>query len=431
MSSFTRRALLAGSSILAGMATAAAQTPSTTLYGGGDTLSAKVYRDIFNCYSASSPGNPANVTYPTGQNALCTTPQNVNEAIANEPVGGVALTAFTTGNPAAFGSPSSTNTIAYLNSNIGVNATPYPEIEFAGSVAYLSSTQASQAASVTGGFFQIPTIASPIDLPVGQIQNVNLTTADVCNIFSGSSATSAAGQTFSEVVVRSDSAGQAFVLGDFLAQNCPANLGFTAGNGFPSNTPNWTAVFNANGNHLPLVAVSGAGGVASAVSGTSGAIGFISPDYVNPVVPGSTAYPATVNKISPVVSSSTVGGKKDEVAIRLTKLKLPKTYNPATIGQQLNDSLVAPGGKGYPIVAFAFIDTYDCYAASLDSGRVGTPAKGTALKAAIQYLYNASVKPILGSQGFDPAPAKLVKLLEGKTGPLGTSGIENSKCPKS
>ncbi len=432
-----RRVLLAGASLLAAATGARAQTPPNTLYGGGDTLSAKVYRDIFNCYSsaaqgiyASSPGNPGNVTYPTAENALCTAPQNVDETFANEPVGGVALTAFTSGNPASFGSPSTTNTIAYLNSNVGVNSTPYPEIEFAGSVAYLSSTQASEAATITGAIFQVPTIASPIDLPVGQIQNVALTTADVCNIFSGSTATSAKGQTFSEVVVRSDSAGQAFVLGDFLAQNCPANLGFNSANGFPSNTPNWTAVFNANGNHLPLVPVSGAGGMASTVANTPGAIGFISPDYVYPVVPTSTAYPVTVNKISPVVSAKTVGTKSDEVAVRLTKLKYPAKYVAATIGQQINDSLVAPGGKGYPIVGFAFIDTYSCYSASFDGGKIGTPAKGTALKAAIEYLYTAGVTPLIGSQGFDPAPAKLIKLLKSATGPFGASGIQNKKCPK-
>ncbi len=438
MSYHTRRlALLTGVSLLSAAA-AHAQTPPTTLYGGGDTLSAKVYRDVFNCYSAAaqgiyatSPGNPANVLYPVGENALCTSPQNVGEAIADEPVGGAALTAFTSGNPASFGSPSTTNTIAYLNSNVGVNATPYPEIEFAGSAAYLTSTQASQAAAITGGIFQVPTIASPIDLPVGQVQKVNLITSDVCNIFSGSASTSAGGQTFSEVVVRSDSSGQAFVLGDWLAQNCPANLGFNAANGFPSNVPNWTAVFSANGNHLPIVAVSGSGGVASTVSSTAGAIGFVSPDYVYPVVQTSTAYPVTINKISPVVSAQTVGTAKDAVATRLKKLSYPATYNAATIGQQLNDSLVAPGGKGYPIVGFAFIDTYNCYSASYDGGKVGTPAKGTALRAAIQYLYNTGVKPIIGSQGFDPAPTPLLKLLRSAAGPFGKShGIENKSCPK-
>jgi hypothetical protein len=77
------------------IAAPAAQAQSkTTLYGGGGTLAAKLYRDVFNCYStstygilASSPGNPANVTYPTGVNSACATPANKSVALAYEPVG--------------------------------------------------------------------------------------------------------------------------------------------------------------------------------------------------------------------------------------------------------------------------------------------------------------------------------------------------------
>jgi phosphate transport system substrate-binding protein len=435
--SFRLQASVSALALLAAAQAALAQTPSTTLYGGGDTLSAKVYRDIFNCYSspaqaiyATSPGNPPNVVYPTALNTYCTAPQNVAEAIANEPVGGVALSAYTTGNPANFGSPSTTNTVAYLNSSVGVNATPYPEIEFAGSAAYLTSTQAAQAAAITGGIFVVPTIASPIDLPIGKIKGANLTTADVCNVFAGATSVTSGGTHLTQVVVRSDSSSQAFVFGDWLSQNCPASLGFNAANGFPSNLPNWSAVFALNGSALPLVTALGSGGEAAAVSATSGAIGFISPDYVYPVVGTSTAFPATVNGISPVVSATTVAKAKDQVFKRLKSITYPATYNPATFGQLVNEALVAPGGSGYPIVAFAFIDTYNCYSVTYDAGRVGTPAKGTALRNVLKYFQDASITPIIGSQGFDPVPPAVKKLLNGSTGPFGKKGIQSASCPK-
>ena len=403
---------------------AQAQTPSTTLYGGGGTLAAKVYRDIFNCYSsggegvyATSPGNPANVTYPTGLNASCTSPVGANVGIGYEPVGsGAGLAAFTTGNPASFGSPSATNIIAYLNSNIGLTATPYPEIQFAGSDAYLTATQAQQAAAVDSGAFQLPTLATPITLPVGSVQSVKLKTADVCGIFSGTE-TAVGKVAIAEVVVRSDGSGTSFIFSDWLAQNCPASLGFNSGNGFPSTAPNWQAVFTANNSTQKLVSASGSGGVAGAVNSTPGAITYVSPDYVQPVV-ANNAYPASVNAMAPTIKN---------VTARLAKTKYPKTYNTATIGQTINDSLVAPTAGGYPIVGFTFIDTYVCYG----SGNLGAAEKGTELLSVLNYLYggSADVKAILNGQGFVPATSSIVKLLKSSGGPLNkNTGIQNRGC---
>ena len=427
------RALLAGVSVAALAATAMpalAQTPSTTLYGGGGTLAAKVYRDLFNCYAssdegvyASSPGNPSNVTSPVGLNAACTSQVNTNVGIGYEPVGsGAGLSAFTTGNPANFGSPSTTNTIAYLNSNIGLNATPYPEIEFAGSDAYLNTTQFNQGKAVDAGAFQIPMLATPITLPVGGNQNVALKTADICAIFSGRPT-----KTFapSEVVVRSDGSGTSFIFSDWLSRNCPKADNFNTANGFPSTAPNWTAVY-VGGSTAPLVAVSGSGGVAGAVGATTNAIGYVSPDYVQPVV-ANNDYPASVNDVTPSV---------DHVKARVAAVKPPTSYNGSTIGSSLNTRLVSAGTKGgYPIVGFTFIDTYKCYTATKAGGAIGTPVKGTELKAALSYIVNASadVENILNAQGFvsDSASSGLLKILNSKTGPFGASGIQPSNCPKS
>jgi hypothetical protein len=103
----------------------------------------------------------------------------------------------------------------------------------------------------------------------------------------------------------------------------------------------------------------------------------------------------------------------------------------------LNDTLVAPGGAGYPIVGFTFIDTYKCYAPSIKSV-LGTKAQGTALKAVLTTLYPASLTAntaqILANQGFEPVlkSSKTAKLLFNTTnGPLGKNGIEASSCPAS
>lgn len=424
---------LGGASMLAlalGCASAQAATP-TIVYGGTGTSAAKVYRDVFNCYTAladsifaTTPGNPTTIAYPTTLAPGCTKEGTVAAVIASEPVGAIAINAFTEANPAAFGSPATTNTVAYLDSTFGIASTPYPEIQFAGADVYLTTTQATQAATAAGEpIFQLPAIVEPTTLPVGQVQNVKLTVSDVCSLFSSSTNTSSGKVVFSELVVRSDSAGASYIFADWLAQNCPASLGFNAGNGFPSTLPNWTAVAAANGNHLSIVAVKGAGGIASTVASTPKAIGYVTPDYVYPVVSGSTAYPAYVNGYLPTVTNA---------KNRLANVTYPKTYNAATIGQQINDQLVAPGGKGYPILGFNFFNVYQCYSATFAGGLIGGPAQGKALLGLLKDFYtnSTSFNAIVNGQGFVGAPSQVTNLLKGAGGPFNaTGGVQNAKCP--
>jgi len=415
-----------------------AQAASPTLvYGGGSTLAAKVYRDIFNCYSTAADGlfsttpatYPAGVSiqYPVAENSSCTKQGTTNEITFYEPVGsGGGLAAWTTAAATNFGSPKTTNTIAYLDSTVGVNATPYPQIQFAASDAYLNSTQVSEAQTAVGEtVFQLPTFVTPIVMAFGEVQNVKLTDTDVCNLFASATNKTAAKQVVSELVVRSDSSGTSYIFSDWLALNCPSNLGFNATNGFPSTSPNWTAVAAANGNHLTIVAESGSGGVAGTVAATSDALGYVSPDYTYPVVASSTAYPAYVNGQQPSITA---------VKNRLAATTYPTSYNASTIGQDINDQLVAPGGKGYPIVGYTFIDTYSCYSATIASGGIGGPAQGKQVLAVLKPFYNTSntqIINILQGNGFVQANAKLNTLLSSTGGPLNaTSGIQNSSCPK-
>jgi ABC-type phosphate transport system substrate-binding protein len=331
----------------------------------------------------------------------------------------------------SWGTPANTNTIAFLDSASGVvvTTTPYPEIQFSGSDAYLNSTQVSNAqASVGETVFQLPTFATPITLPVGLKSGVKLTTADVCNLFAGATNVTSGKVTISELVVRSDGSGTSFILSDWLAQNCSASLGFNSSNGFPSTKPSWAAVAAANGNHLGTpVAVSGSGGIASTVASTQNALGYVSPDYDYPIVSSSTAYSAQVNGQSPSVTA---------VKNHLTHANYPTSYNVLTIGQQVNDSLVAPSNTaGYPIVGYTFLETYSCYSTSIAGGLIGGPAQGKQLLALAQYLYGtspANVTNILTSQGFVQAGTAITTLLKGTGGPLNaTGGIQNSSCPSS
>jgi hypothetical protein len=432
------RILLAGASLVAlatGATSAQAATP-TLVYGGGSTLAAKVYRDIFNCYSTAADGlfsttpatypSGASIQYPVAENSSCTKQGTTNEITFYEPVGsGSGLAAWTTAAAVNFGSPKTTNTIAYLDSTVGVNATPYPQIQFAASDAYLTSTQVSQAQTAVGeAVFQLPTFVTPIVMAFGQVQNVKLTNTDVCNLFAGATNKTAAKQVVSEIVVRSDSSGTSYIFSDWLALNCPSNLGFNATNGFPSTSPNWTAVAAANGNHLTINPQSGSGGVAGTVASTADALGYVSPDYTYPVVTTSTAYPAYVNGQQPSITAT---------KNRLAATTYPTSYNAATIGQDINDQLVAPGGKGYPIVGYTFIDTYSCYSATIASDGIGGPAQGKQVLAILKPFYNTSntqIINILQSNGFVQANAKLNTLLSSAGGPLNaTSGIQNSSCP--
>jgi ABC-type phosphate transport system substrate-binding protein len=418
------------------MGAPSAQAASPTLvYGGGSTLAAKVYRDIFNCFStvadglfSTTPGTypaGASIQYPVGENSYCTTQGTKNEITLYEPVGsGGGLAAWTTGVPADFGTPKTSNTIAYLDSTFGIKATPYPEIQFAASDAYLNATQASQAQTAVGEtVFQLPTFVTPIVMGIGGVQNVKLTETDVCNLFASAASKTAAGQKISAIVVRSDSSGTSFIFADWLHQNCAANLGFSSTNGFPSTTPNWSAVATLNGNHLPILQGSGSGGEASTIVANPDSIGYVSPDYTYPVVPTGSPYPAYVNGQQPTVAA---------VKNRLVHETYPTTYNTATIGQQINDQLVAPGGVGYPIIGYTFIDTYSCYSVSIDGGLIGNPSQGALLKQVLNLFYssNKQIINILESQGFVEPSVAVYSLLTGTGGPLNaTSGIQNGSCP--
>jgi ABC-type phosphate transport system substrate-binding protein len=457
-----KKALLGVSAlaVTAAMSAPVAQAaPASTITGGGGTLAAKLYRDVFNCYSATSTAtptgktitesttygiyaaslnNPAAASYPAGLNAACTSPQGNLVALAYAPVGsGAGLSAFTTGVPSAFGPPASSNPVAYLNGNssVGVGALPYPLVAFAGSDAYLSSTQITAAAAIDGGaaIFQIPTLATTINLPVGQVSGVSLSLANVCDIFSGQAKVPGNTATSQQVYVRADGSGTSAIFGLWLIQNCPATTkgaqgiayNFLATNGFGTTSPTWSTAFV--GSLATLSAVSGSGGIASAVAGAKYSIGYVSPDYVYPIVGSSLAYSAKVNSVAPTYV--TAGTHLNAVAI-------PSSYN-NNIGFTLNNESTAASlsETGYPIVGFTFVDTYGCYSSTYAGGKIGSSAQGTTLKTFLNALYSSSTfgkeaTAIINASGFAAPPTSLIAIEDAAGGPFSASGINGTQCPK-
>jgi ABC-type phosphate transport system substrate-binding protein len=444
------RKALAGASALAVVAVSmpAFAQPATTIFGGGGTLAAKLYRDVFNCYSSSnygiygtSPSNPTTAPYPSGLNSSCTTEQSNAVAFAYEPVGsGAGLNAFTSGNPTSFGTPATTNPVAYLNSSttVGASATPYPEVTFAGSDAYLTAAQISAAALVdaasgsSNGIFVIPTLGTPITLPVGSVSGVTLTTANVCDIFSGQAKVGSNPNAKQQIYVRADGSGTSFIFSDFLAHQCTGTgaqgkaYAFTSANGFPSTAPSWSAA--DVGTLGTFTAVSGSGGVSNAIASASYSIGYLSPDYTSIVSGGpSTVIPASVDGFQPSTTSS---------SSQLALATVPSSYSPS-IGQTLNDSLAATTKRsGYPIVGYTFVAAYGCYSSTYDSGKIGSLVQGTRLLNFLKAVYpttattfSTEAANIIGASGFVPPSTSVLSLFYSSGGPLSSTGINGTQCP--
>jgi phosphate transport system substrate-binding protein len=401
------KTILAGASAIALVAIANGAS-ATTLDSGGSTLAAKVYRDIFNCYAGAVPANvilatsaseaqyqaqyssgtPA-ITYPTALPTECTSAflsTTNGPAIDYLPVGsGAGQKAFTYYSPASWGLPAVGNPVAWLSDALGITtlAEASTEFDFSGSDAGLTQTQISSAASGHGAVVQFPSLITPIDLPVNdsgsKADNVKLTTAQVCGIFGGtitnwSQITSPGNKGVNTgtitPVTRADGSGTSYIFSNYLSIVCPAVSstfsGFTAGNGFPSTSPNWSAAASANGGTaVNFVSQSGSGGVAGYVQNNPDSITYVSPDYVGAAngyktLAAEVQYPASSVKF---VKPSSAGA----AALAGGVTTVPN--NAYDWGQPLNNQILAQDlplsgsnfpAKAYPIAGYTFIETYAC-----------------------------------------------------------------------
>lgn len=368
----------AAAALLTGLA--ANSEAATVLYGGGSSLAAPVYGLMFNIYTASL--NPsASFSYTSDGS-------------------GAGQKAFLGNAPSFHGFPAGT-TIAYGASDATLSSTQI-------------STYATAQQPITGPLIQLPSFGTPITIPFnlaafGQSTNgaVTFTDDQLCGIFSGkitaydglgiaASGTAPTGPI--QVVYRLDNSGTSFLLTQHLAAVCNAsnsNITFTANQNFASEfggTPpaNFHAIANSSG-------------IQSLVLATSGAIGYLSPDYtqIAPGNSGSGAFPVVAGVVNqhntttylPTVSNTRNALGTPPAPTSVTDLKDPTKFVPA----------VADPGTGYPIVGFTTLEAAQCYA---DANT------GNAIKGFLNGLYsNPALLFNLNQAGFSPVPNQLTRAI--------------------
>jgi ABC-type phosphate transport system substrate-binding protein len=352
----------------------------------------------------------------------------------------------------------------------------YPKVTFSGSDNILGSSDVTAVAALgKGPVIQIPGVVAAIAVPfhptanwnpkgvkpVGGSSQVQLSTNTWCGIFTGAITdwSDAAitkdnknvqlGKGKITVVYRNDSSGTTFIFSNALLNQCGTQAhpltasthpvpdqwikdnGLTFTNKAPywqSNTSFFVNVFKAN--HLPanfinneaLTGVtggaSGSGGVKKAIQGTVGSIGYVSPDFVQPV---DKTGPAAAN-LQTFASHSVKGtpvyiAPTPSAATLALRSATPPTFTGASTAQSaaanpLNWGAVEPrpaNQAAYPIAGFSFIDLYSCYSSAADvAGLVGTTAGQYGY---LTWYYGSSSvnqgvpASILAADGFAPVPA--------------------------
>ena len=255
------------------------------------------------------------------------------------------------------------------------------------------------------------------------------------------------------VVYRNDSAGATFLFTNALINQCGVTA-YTGTNGtvtafstkstypvsgkwlydssiftFSSTAPHYKSgtsfyinAFNAGDlssnfiNNSTLTGVtggaSGSSGVKAAILGTTGSIGYVSPDFVQPVdstgpqAANLQSYATFSAGSTPVYKAPTAAN-----AVPIMSTAKPPTF-PTAAANPLNWGAVDPLpslATAYPIGGFSFIDLHGCYASATDvAALVGTSPGSYGYLT--WYYGSASVnkgKPaaILAQDGFAPVPA--------------------------
>jgi len=348
----------------------------------------------------------------------------------------------------------------------------FPKVTFSGSDNTLGASDVSAVAKLGfGPVVQVPGVVAAIAVPfnptaswspkgtkpTGGSSQVQLSTNTLCGIFTGAITNwnSAAikadnkgvqlGSGQITVVYRNDSSGTTFLFSNALLNQCGTTSHKVAHSSYPvpdkwvadnsltysKTAPNWKSgtsffinVFKAG--HLPknflnnttLTGVTGgangSGGVQKAILATAGSIGYISPDFVQPVDKTGpqaanlqTWYTFTNGK-TPVYVAPTPAA----ATLALGNAKPPLfTGSPSPASNPLNWGAVAPTPTdigAYPIAGFSFIDLYSCYSKASDvAALVGTTGKVGYLT----WYYGASSvnggvpANVLATDGFAPVPA--------------------------
>ncbi|MGN4049280.1 substrate-binding domain-containing protein [Pseudomonas sp. SM4] len=297
-----KRTLIAASLTVAALASAQAMAVT----GGGATLPAALYKG-----SADSI-LPANFSYA---------------AIGS----GGGKTAFLKNNPAGFGTTGT--------------------VHFAGSDSILSASELStyntDFGASYGPLIQLPSVATSVAIPYkksGQTA-LNLTSAQLCDAFSGAKTTwgallGTADTTPIRVVYRNVSSGTTEILTRHLNSVCSSQ--------FVTNST-FTAA-RVGGGALPTgwVGVANTSDVATAVNAVDGSIGYVGPDGVDAT---SNAVVARVNGVQPTSAN---------VTLALLSASAPSTA--AQAANPANWSPVVPNPtSGYKLAAYTNFIFGQCY----------------------------------------------------------------------
>jgi len=375
----------------------------------------------------------------------------------------------------------------------------FPKVSFSGSDNVLSSTDISTAAASplkNNPLVQIPGIVAAIAVPfnpapnwtpkgvtlAGASSKVQFSTNTLCGIFTGDITTwdDAAikadnhgvrlGTGTITVVYRNDSSGSTFLFTNALLNQCgtaahPTNSthkipdqwltdnGLTANASAPfykSGTSFFINVFNAG--HLPANfynnsaqsgvtgGASGSGGLKAAILGTTGSIGYVSPDFVKPVDSSGPAAAnlqtyATFNAGSTAVYKAPTAPNAVPIMAAIKPPSFPNAAaNPLNWGA-LNPTPTA--AAAYPIGGFSFIDLHRCYTSAAD---VAALVSKTGKYGYLTWYYGPSSvnggKPnaILAQDGFAPVPntwkAAVNRLLTAPLTGVNVKGIGACKTVK-
>jgi ABC-type phosphate transport system substrate-binding protein len=295
-----KRTLIAASLTIAALASAQAMAVT----GGGATLPAALYKG-----SADSI-LPANFSYA---------------AIGS----GGGKTAFLTNNPAGF---STTGTVHFAGSDSVLSASEL-------------STYTTNFGASYGPLIQLPSVATSVAIPykkAGQTA-LNLTSAQLCNAFSGAKTTWGAllgtsDTTAIRIVYRNVSSGTSEILTRHLASVCPTQF---------ATSSTFTSARLPVGSTLPSnwVGVASTSEVATAVNAVDGSIGYVGPDGVDAT---SNAVVARVNGVQPT---------SPNVTLALSSAKLPT--NPSDPSQW--SPVVANPAIGYKLAAYTNFVFGQCY----------------------------------------------------------------------
>lgn len=277
-------------------------------------------------------------------------------------------------------------------------------VDFAGSDSVLTSTELTNYNTASGATYgkliQVPSVGTSVTIPYNRtgVTTLQVSAAQLCDVFSGTITTwgqllgtGAADTTPIKVIYRSGSSGTTELLTRFLNDSCPAKFGV--------NGTFITANIGAEPANWQAVATSA--DVVTAVNANDGAIGYVSPDYVNG---NSNAVVARVSKNAVAAGSAplpTLANARTALGTAVAPATTADRANPLkwvpTFGSNTaaGDSPVPTATNAYPIVGYTNFLVGQCYT---------TAADATAIRNFFNDLYTGTKAVTIAQHSFVSLP---------------------------